>query len=101
LHISQKMDISLVLNYFKHIFNLPMKFFSTKKTGDIITRFSDSFVIKTVLTNLVLTVFLDLVLALVTGIILFNISKELFGIIALVTIINIVIVYAFKAPFKK
>ena len=99
--ISQKMDVSLVLNYFKHIYNLPLKFFSTKKTGDIITRFSDSMVIKSVLTNLVLTVFLDLILALVTGLILFNISRELFLIIIFLTILNIVIVYLFKSPFKK
>ena len=101
IHVSQKMDISLVLNYFKHIFNLPLSFFSTKKTGDILTRFGDSFVIKNVLTNLVLTVFLDLILALGTGIILFTISKELFMIIAVITIIHIIIVYSFKEPFKK
>lgn len=101
IHVSQKMDISLVLNYFKHIFNLPISFFSTKKTGDILTRFGDSFVIKNVLTNLVLTVFLDLILALGTGIILFNISRELFMIIAVITIIHIIIVYSFKEPFKK
>ncbi|UTE73452.1 peptidase domain-containing ABC transporter [Rossellomorea marisflavi] len=101
IHVSQKMDISLVLNYFKHIFNLPLSFFSTKKTGDILTRFGDSFVIKNVLTNLVLTVFLDLILALGTGIILYNISKELFMIIAVMTVIHIIIVYLFKEPFKK
>lgn len=101
IYVSQKMDVSLVLNYFKHIYNLPLKFFSTKRTGDIITRFSDSMVIKTVLTNLVLTVFLDLIFAAITGIILFKLSKELFLAISVLTILNIILVYLFKAPFKK
>ena len=45
LYLSQKIDIPLMLGYFKHIYGLPMKFFSTRKTGDIITRFSDAFTI--------------------------------------------------------
>lgn len=49
LYLSQKIDIPLMLGYFKHIYGLPMKFFSTRKTGDIITRFSDAFTIKDIL----------------------------------------------------
>jgi hypothetical protein len=32
LHLSQKIDIPLLLGYFEHIYKLPMKFFSTRKT---------------------------------------------------------------------
>lgn len=46
LYLSQKIDIPLLLGYFKHIYKLPMKFFASRKTGDIITRFSDAFTIK-------------------------------------------------------
>ncbi|UZN00866.1 hypothetical protein OL548_03510 [Lysinibacillus sp. MHQ-1] len=31
LHISQKFDISLILNYYSHVINLPMNFFQYKK----------------------------------------------------------------------
>ena len=37
IHLSIKIDIPLMLGYFGHIFNLPMKFFATRKTGDITT----------------------------------------------------------------
>ena len=52
IYLSQKIDIPLMLGYFKHIYKLPMKFFSTRKTGDIITRFSDAFTIKDIFTNI-------------------------------------------------
>ena len=42
IHLSIKIDIPLMLGYFGHIFNLPMKFFATRKTGDITTRYSDA-----------------------------------------------------------
>lgn len=40
VHLSIKIDIPLMLGYFEHIYKLPMKFFSTRKTSDITTRFS-------------------------------------------------------------
>ena len=43
MHLSIKIDIPLMLGYFEHIYKLPMKFFATRKTGDITTRFSDAF----------------------------------------------------------
>ena len=63
-----------MLGYFEHIYNLPMKFFSTRKTGDIITRFSDAFTIKEIFTNIALTLIMDIGMALATGIILFNMN---------------------------
>ena len=46
MHLSIKIDIPLMLGYFEHIYKLPMKFFASRKTGDITTRFSDAFTIE-------------------------------------------------------
>jgi ATP-binding cassette subfamily B protein len=54
LFLSQRIDIPLVLGYFEHIYSLPMKFFAARRTGDIITRFSDAFTIKNIFTNIAL-----------------------------------------------
>jgi ATP-binding cassette subfamily B protein len=101
LHLSQKIDIPLLLGYFEHIYKLPMRFFATRKTGDIITRFGDALTIKDVFTNIALTVVMDVSMALITGSILFAMNRSLFAVIAVVTIINIVLVLAFKQPYKK
>lgn len=101
MHLSIKIDIPLMLGYFKHIYQLPMKFFATRKTGDITTRFSDAFTIKDVFTNIALTLILDIGMALITGVILFRMNNSLFAIIVFMTIISILLVFIFKQPYKK
>lgn len=100
VYLSIKIDIPLMLGYFKHIYHLPMKFFATRKTGDITTRFSDAFTIKDVFTNIALTLIIDIAMALITGIILFRMNGSLFAVILLMTIINILLVLIFKRPYK-
>lgn len=101
IYLSQKIDIPLLLGYFEHIYKLPMKFFASRKTGDIITRFSDAFTIKDIFTNIALTLIMDVAMALITGVILFNMNLSLFGIIICLTICSILPVFIFRQPYKK
>ena len=101
MHLSIRIDIPLMLGYFEHIYKLPMKFFATRKTGDITTRFSDAFTIKDVFTNIALTLIMDIGMALVTGVILFRMNTGLFAIIVFMTLISILLVFIFKQPYKK
>jgi ATP-binding cassette, subfamily C, bacteriocin exporter len=101
IHLSMKIDIPLMLGYFEHIYKLPMKFFASRKTGDITTRFSDAFTIKEIFTNIALSLVMDISMALITGIILFQMNPKLFAIILLMTFISIILVFIFKQPYKK
>ena len=74
IHLSIKIDIPLMLGYFGHIFRLPMKFFATRKTGDITTRYSDANTIKSIFTSIALSLIMDISMAIITGIILFRIE---------------------------
>ena len=42
LYLSQKLDIALLLGYYRHVIELPMNFFGTRKVGEIISRFNDA-----------------------------------------------------------
>ena len=101
IHLSVKIDIPLMLGYFEHIYKLPMKFFSTRKTGDITTRFSDAFTIKDIFTNIALTLVIDITMALITGVILFKMNVSLFVVILFMTILSVLLVLIFKQPYKK
>lgn len=101
VHLSMKIDIPLMLGYFEHIYKLPMKFFASRKTGDITTRFSDAFTIKNIFTNIALSLVMDISMALITGIILSQMNLKLFGIILFMTIVSILLVFIFKQPYKK
>lgn len=101
LYLSQKIDIPLLLGYFKHVYKLPMKFFSTRKVGDILTRFSDAFTIKNILTSVSLSLIMDITLALVSAVILYIMNTTLFIVILVITLVSAILVYAFKEPYKK
>ena len=101
MHLSIKIDIPLMLGYFEHIYNLPMKFFSTRKTGDITTRFSDAFTIKNIFTSIALSLIMDISMAVVSGLILFQMNTKLFVVILFLTGVSIILVYIFKQPYKR
>ena len=101
LYLSQKIDIPLLLGYFKHVYKLPMKFFAARKVGDILTRFSDAFTIKSILTSVSLSLIMDIVLATVSACILYVMNQTLFIVILVLTIISAALIYIFKGPYKK
>ena len=72
IFLSIKIDIPLMLGYFEHVYKLPMKFFASRKTGEITTRYSDASTIKSVFTSIALSLIMDISMAIITGIILFN-----------------------------
>lgn len=37
LYLSQKLDVALLLGYYRHVMDLPMNFFGTRKVGEIIS----------------------------------------------------------------
>ena len=101
IHLSIKIDIPLMLGYFGHIFNLPMKFFATRKTGDITTRYSDANTIKSIFTSIALSLVMDISMAVITGIILFRMNAMLFSISLFMALVSILLVLVYKQPYKK
>lgn len=101
LFLSRKVDIPLLMGYYNHIIHLPYQFFASRRVGDIITRFQDAMMIKDIFTNVSVSLILDIVLSLITGIILFNLNSSLFFILIGMVIVDIILIYIFKKPYKK
>ncbi len=101
LFLSRKVDIPILLGYYNHIMHLPYQFFVTRKVGDVITRFQDAMTIKDIFTNVSVSLVLDIFLSLITGVILYMMNSSLFFILIIMIMINIILVYIFKKPYKK
>lgn len=101
LYLSRKVDIPLLMGYYNHIIHLPYAFFALRKVGDIITRFQDAMTIKNIFTQVSISLLLDVMLALISSIILFNLNSNLFLILVIMVFINIILIYIFKKPYKK
>lgn len=66
--LGQRMSMAVMLQYFKHVLTLPMNFFATRKSGEIISRFLDANKIIDALASATLSVFLDIGMVLLVGI---------------------------------
>ena len=64
-------------------------------------KFSDAFTIKDIFTSIALSLFMDIGMALISGVILWQMNTKLFVIIIFMTLISIVLVFIFKQPYKK
>jgi ATP-binding cassette, subfamily C, bacteriocin exporter len=64
VHVSNNLDLKLILGYYRHIINLPQWFFDTHYLGEIVSRVNDAVKIRYAVSNLFLTVFVDMIIVL-------------------------------------
>lgn len=96
IYINQKISYTLFMDVFKKIILLPYNYYRNRTSGEIITRINDlNIVIKTV-NEIILTLFIDIILTITAGIILFLISKILFLCSLTFVFIYIILVLVFK-----
>ena len=98
--ISQKIDWFLTNDVFKQIISLPYSYYRNHTTGDIISRINDLRIIKDVFSKIVIILFVDLPLMLISSIVLYFINNTLF-IISLIMIILLIFSYLLFNPVYK
>lgn len=101
LYLSQKLDIALLLGYYRHVLELPMNFFGTRKVGEIISRFNDASKVRDAISGATLTIMIDTLMVLGGGIILYLQSNRLFAITLVVAILYGVIVFSFNKTYRE
>lgn len=82
LHISMRINISLVSDFFIKLLRLPMSFFDTKLMGDLMQRIGDHTRVQNFLTGQVLNIVFTFLSFLIFGIVLFIYNPLIFGIFA-------------------
>ncbi|MBP3754094.1 MAG: peptidase domain-containing ABC transporter [Lachnospiraceae bacterium] len=100
VYLSQKLDISLLLGYYEHVLKLPMDFFSTRKTGEIISRFQDASSIRSAISKAALTVMIDSLMMIAGGVILFAKNSTLFFIALIMVFLYAILVFSFNGLYK-
>jgi len=101
LYLSQKLDIALLLSYYRHVLSLPMDFFGTRKVGEIVARFNDAIHVREAISGATLTIMIDTVMVIAGGIILFNQNAYMFGVSLVVVVLYFIIVFCFNAWYRR
>ncbi len=100
-----KTNISLSVSYIKHILNLPLSFFDSRKTGEILSRFDDSEKVRSTLSNVAFGSVLDFVIMIFVSIYLAFANFRLFCILLIsATITSLIVIFTsrfFGDNYKK
>jgi len=100
LYLNQKIDLSIITTTIDKIISLPYSYYKNKTTGEMISRINDLFYIKNVISKIIVTIFLDTILSLVTMIILFNIKKSMFVYLIIIIVLYLVIFFIYRQSIK-
>lgn len=99
--LNEKIDITIITNAYTKLLLLPYNYYKSKTTGDIISRINDLMYIKNMINKIIITVLLDLLIAICGGLLLYNINKNLFSLLIIIIIIYVIIYLIFNPYIKK
>lgn len=95
LHLSTRINISLISDFFIKLMNLPIAFFDARLTGDILQRINDHERIERLLTSSSLNVLFSMVNLLLFGLVLAYYNLWIFGIFILGSLLYFAWVFLF------
>ena len=95
---AKKIDIKLVMKYYCHIIDMPISSIVLRQTGEYMSRFSDSVIIRQAISGITVSLFLDSLMVVFGGIMLFLENKYMFLISLGMIIIYSILVIIFKKP---
>ncbi|MCI6266278.1 MAG: peptidase domain-containing ABC transporter [Erysipelotrichaceae bacterium] len=101
IYLNQKLDCSIFLNTFKKLLLLPYSYYKNRTTGEVISRINDLIYVKNILNKIILTVFLDFIIFIISGILLYTINNILFCLLVVIILIYLLIFYIFRPILKK
>lgn len=84
LQTGQKMDKHLILGYYKHLLQLPQRFFDTMKVGEIISRVNDAVKIRTFINDVSIQIFVNIFIIIFSFALMFSYYWKLAVVVALV-----------------
>jgi ABC-type bacteriocin transporter len=60
-YVSRAVDLSLMLNYYRRVLEMPLQFFETRASGEILSRLADAVKVRAMICGSTLTLLVDLV----------------------------------------
>lgn len=96
-HLSHKLDVTLVARLYRHLTRLPMSFFSSRQTGDTISRVREVESIRQFITGSALMALVDFPFSIVFLLVMYLFSPLLTGIVIIAIVLSLLI-YGLAGP---
>ena len=99
--LGNRLSAAVILPYIKHVLSLPMSFFTSRRTGEITSRFSDASTIIDALASTMLSLFLDVTIVITLAVTLLWQSPALFWLSLMVIPLYVVVIFSFYKIFDR
>ncbi len=100
-HLSRRIDLSLVSLFARHLLALPMSFYASRRTGEILSRISDVSKVRNAISDLTLTVLVDGILVALTSIVLWMYDVRLAAAATAFAPLMLMLVLAHQGPARR
>jgi HlyB family type I secretion system ABC transporter len=97
-HTANRLDLSLIVGFINHTFNLPLNYFETRYVGDITSRINENRKIRRFITGDAITTILDVLSLFIYVALMFWYSWKM-SLLALVVVPVFIVVTVFATPF--
>lgn len=94
--INHKLDYTLVKSIFNHIISLPYIYYKNRTTGEITSRITDIAEVKEAISQIIVTLFVDVILVLFVFVHLCTINMHLTTILIIITILYLILIIIFN-----
>ena len=100
LHLTNRLSMQMSANLFRHLIRLPMKYFSTRHMGDIVSRFESIESVRSMLTNGMVSAMVDGIMAILTLVAMFVYDPTLSLIVLATIVIYALLRWIMYRPFR-
>lgn len=101
VHFSLKTSMALSFTYLKHVLSLPLGFFDSRKVGEILSRFGDGAKIRGILSNVALSILLDVGMMIFAGVYLGFQNSTLFLLSLAALPLSTAVIWGFSKTFRE
>lgn len=101
LHLGIKIDVSLLSDFVCHLLHLPLSFFTSRKTGEILSRLNDAETVKNAISSTTIGVILDAVMLVVGGFFLFKMGSSLIFVAIVPVLLSAIVVWIYSGAFNR
>lgn len=100
LYLSSRLNIQMAANLFRHLIRLPMRYFSTRHMGDVVSRFSSLQNVRELLTTSLVAAVVDGIMAVITLTVMFFYSIKLTLLVIIVVLLYAALRFALYRPLR-
>ncbi len=101
LIVSQKIDVQLILGYYRHILTLPQQFFDMRRVGEIISRVNDAGRIREAIGGATLVILVDSIMVVFTFAVMFYFSWKLALLTAVLFPAYLAVYFLLRGPIAR